>query len=88
MDVMEDIEHVSNHNVIDSDKFYQDIDWDKYFHSSQEDLAIIEKMNSFQKLGEIAKVNGAATVNEAYLVKEFIYDGNPSEEEGVKKFIN
>ena len=88
MDVMEDMEHVSNHNVIDSEKFYQDIDWDKYFHSSQVDLAIIEKMNSFQKLGEIAKVNGAATVNEAYLVKEFIYDGNPSEEDGVKKFIN
>ena len=84
---MDDMEHVANHNVIDKEKFYQDIDWDKYFHSSQIDLEIIDKMNAFPKLGDIAKVNGAATVNEAYLVKEFIYDGS-SEDKETKKFIN
>lgn len=87
MDVMEDMEHVANHNVIEQGKFYQDIDWDKYFHSSQIDLDIIDKMNRFPKLGDIAKVNGAATVNEAYLVKEFIFDGSDAEAD-VKKFIN
>ena len=87
MDVMEDIEHVSNHNTVDPEKFYRDIDWDKYFSSSQLDLTIIEKMNAFPKLGSIAKINGAATVNEAYLVKEFIFDGT-EEDEDVKKFIN
>ena len=87
MDVMEDMEHVSNHNKVDPEKFYLDIDWDKYFSSTQIDLAIIEKMNEFPKLGSIAKVNGAATVNEAYLVKEFIFDGTTADED-VKKFIN
>lgn len=88
MDVMGDMDHISNHNEISCDKFYQDIDWDKYFHSSQIDLDIIEKMSSFKKLGDIAKVNGAATVNEAYLVKEFIFDGDISELNTAKKFIN
>ena len=87
MDVMDDMESVSNHNVIEKERFYQDIDWDKYFHSSSLDLGIIDKMNSFSKLGDIAKVNGAATVNEAYLVKEFLYDGVGDGPE-VKKFIN
>lgn len=87
MDVMEDMERVSNHNVVEKERFYQDIDWDKYFHSSSLDLGIIDKMNSFSKLGDIAKVNGAATVNEAYLVKEFLYDGI-GDGPDVKKFIN
>lgn len=87
MDVMDDMEHVANHNVIGKEKFYQDINWDKYFHSSQVDLEIIDKMNAFPKLGDIAKVNGAATVNEAYLVKEFLYDGSREDKE-TKKFIN
>lgn len=44
-------------------------------------------MNAFPKLGSMAKVNGAATVGEAYLVKEFIYDGTACDS-NVKKFIN
>lgn len=87
MDVMQDMEHISNHNLIVAEKFYENIDWDKYFHSSQADIQIIDKLNSFKRLSEIAKVNGAATVNEAYLVKEFLFDGSP-EDVDVKKFIN
>lgn len=87
MDVMQDMVHISNHNLIPAEKFYENIDWDKYFHSTQIDIQIIDKLHSFKKLSEIAKVNGAATVNEAYLVKEFLFDGN-SEDVDVKKFIN
>lgn len=88
MDVMRDMEHVLNHRTINWKEFYKNVDWDKYFRSSQIDLNVIDKMNSFKRLGEIAIVNGAATVNEAYLLKELIYDGNPFEKNGVKKFIN
>lgn len=87
MDVMEDMEKISNHNLIDSEQFYQDINWDKYFNSSQAALKIIEKMSSFRPLKEIASVNGAATVNEAYLIKEFI-DDNENGSTDTKKFIN
>ena len=87
MDVMEDMEQVSNHNEIDEKTFYADINWDKYFNSSQDALAIIDKMSKFPPLKSIATVNGAATVNEAYLVKEFLYDDDGSCSE-IKKFIN
>ena len=87
MDVMEDMEQVSNHNKVDQESFYSDINWDKYFNSSQSALEIIEKMSKFKPLKSIADVNGAATVNEAYLVKEFIYDDDGRSSD-VKKFIN
>ncbi|MCM1399372.1 MAG: Eco57I restriction-modification methylase domain-containing protein [Clostridium sp.] len=89
MDVMEDMEQVSTHNVIKAAQFYSNINWDKYFNSSQGELQIIDKMLQFKHLMDIAKVNGAATVNEAYLVKEIIFDDfGHCDEEQVKKFIN
>ena len=87
MNVMQDMERISNSNLISAEQFYSSIEWDKYFHSSQLDIQIIDKMNSFKKLSEIAKVNGAATVNEAYLVKEFLFDGTPNDID-TTKFIN
>lgn len=87
MDVMDSMTTVSNHNVIEPDKFYADISWDKYFNSSADSLEIVEKMSKFKPLKVIADVNGAATVNEAYLVKEFLKDNsNPDFE--YRKFIN
>lgn len=87
MDVMESMTTISNHNVIDPDKFYADISWDKYFNSSADSLEIVEKMSKFKPLKTIADVNGAATVNEAYLIKEFLQDNsNPDFE--YRKFIN
>lgn len=87
MDVMDSMTTVSNHNVIEPDKFYADISWDKYFNSSADSLEIVEKMSKFKPLKVIADVNGAATVKEAYLVKEFLKDNsNPDFE--YRKFIN
>lgn len=87
MDVMDSMVTVLNHNVINPEKFYSDISWDKYFNSSANSLVIVEKMGKFKPLKTIADVNGAATVSEAYLVKEFLQD-NSAPSFVCKKFIN
>lgn len=87
MDLMEDMTSIKQHNVIEAEKFYSDINWDKYFNTSQIALKIIEKMQQYPALSTIADVKGAATVNEAYLVKEFMYEDDGSDETAIK-FIN
>lgn len=87
MDVMEGMEIVGSQNTILPEKFYADINWDKYFNTSAEALRIVDKMAKFPILSSIADVNGAATVGEAYLVKEFMYD-NDGEDDSVMRFIN
>lgn len=86
MDVMEDMETILNHNLIEPDKFYADINWDKYFNTNAGALEIVDKMSEFPALGTIATVNGAATVGEAYLVKEYLLDDDSIDD--VIKFIN
>lgn len=86
MAVMDEIESIGNGNTISPDKFYADTDWDKYFNASESTLNIVEKIASYSKLGTVASVNGAATVNEAYLVKEFLQDNENYADS--KKFIN
>ena len=87
MDVMDGMELVGNQNTISPEKFYADINWDKYFNTSAEALSIVDKMAKFPSLSTIADVNGAATVGEAYLVKEFMYDDD-GKDDSVMKFIN
>jgi adenine-specific DNA-methyltransferase len=87
MDVMDGMDLVGNQNTILPEKFYTDINWDKYFNTSAEALSIVDKMAKFPALSTIADVNGAATVGEAYLVKEFMYDDD-RKDDSVMKFIN
>lgn len=87
MDVMEDMHNIRQHNEVPADKFYSDIDWDRYFSSTKESLEIIEKVQKYPCLETLADVNGAATVGEAYLIKEIMYD-NDRDADGVKFFIN
>ena len=87
MDVMDDMTSINTHNVISSDKFYNDIDWDRYFNADEDTLALLDKMSEFPYLESLADVNGAATVNEAYLVKEFLLD-EKIDDENIIKFIN
>ena len=87
MDVMDDMTSINTHNIISSNKFYKDIDWDKYFNANDETLALIDKISEFPFLETLADVNGAATVNEAYLVKEFLLDEKEDNENNIK-FIN
>ena len=86
MDVMEDMETVLNHNLVEPEKFYADINWDKYFNTNAGALDIVDKMSKFPALGTLATVNGAATVGEAYLVKEYLQDADGLE--NAIKFIN
>ena len=87
MEVMDDMIHVHSHVDVAISTFYSNTNWDKFFHSTKKDLDIVYKMLQFPELNSIAKVNGAATVNEAYLVKNFIYDGSEADLDTLK-FIN
>lgn len=86
MNVMDDMTLIGNSNLIEKDKFYNDIDWDKYFNASAELLDVVDKILAFSKLETVATVNGAATVGEAYLVKEYLVDDEHLED--ATKFIN
>lgn len=87
MEIMDGMEMVGNQNVISPEKFYADINWDKYFNTSEEVLNIVDKMVKFPILSSIADVCGAATVGEAYLVKELMYDDDGNDD-AVVRFIN
>ena len=87
MAVMAGMESVDQINIINPESFYEDIDWDRYFNATNEALELISRIRKNPKLGDIAKVNGAATVGEAYLVKEFLKDSMPMDDSQLK-FIN
>lgn len=76
-------------NIISSLCFYQDILWDKYFHDKKL-VNILVKMSNQPKLKDNPNftIVGAATVSEAYLLKDKIYDSCTIEEGKNIKFIN
>ena len=89
MTVMETILQPGLINEIDQKIFYADIYWDKYFSADKRSIDIIQKLSGFQKLEQCATVLGAATVSEAYELKEHVVeykyiDSNTP----YKKFIN
>lgn len=87
MNVMEDMTQIHTHNCIDVLDFYADVNWDKYFTSKAGALDIVNKIGKFPQLQILASVNGAATVTEAYLIKDFLFDSTCSQK-CTKKFIN
>lgn len=87
MRVMENILDVESENLIPETIFYADTNWDRYFNSNTKSLSVIEKMKRFPTLETFVKVNGAATTNEAYLIKDFLHDATDDEKDFVK-FIN
>ena len=87
MRVMESMEKIAWTNLIKSSRFYSSIAWDAYFSQSNEYTSLIEKIDSNKKLFEYGfEVKGAATVNEAYLMKEIILDLNS--DNNALKFVN
>lgn len=61
--------------------------WDRFFNVSPLQNSIIDKVKRGKRLGEIATVRGAATVNEAYEIKKLLTEKrNISEQD--KCFIN
>jgi len=87
MVVMSEIDTLKSSRYVNAEIFCSGTDWDIYFDSNDETFGIIQKIKKFPLLENIAKVNGAATVGEAYKVKEFLQDKN-SVSSTTLKFIN
>lgn len=88
INIMEDKETIESNIIINKDMFYRDIYWDRYFVDKKLKIDIIEKVIKFDSLDKIAEVKGAATVGEAYDIKEVLYDSCSFEHITMSKFIN
>lgn len=85
---MSDKENVESNIVIKKDMFYRDIYWDRYFVDNKLKIDIIEKVIEFETLENLCSIKGAATVGEAYDVKEVLLDIDGFDSSLYKKFIN
>lgn len=87
MVVMSDISTLQSSRFVNAELFYSNTDWDIYFDQNEETLSIIQKMKTFPALENLANVNGAATVGEAYKIKEILQDKSETDSTTLK-FIN
>lgn len=87
MVVMKDIEEVAWQNDVAIDIFNKQSKWDSFFSENNEITKIIDKMLTFPLLEELSYVRGAATVSEAYELKEILTDSIEYSNEHFK-FIN
>ena len=86
-EMMETLIFPESSYIIPNKLFCKDLFWDKYFINDKE-LKLILKISQHPKLEELGfEINGAATVAEAYLIKEELQDSNIIDETKVK-FIN
>ena len=82
--VMNDLNNTKTKFIIHPEVFYNDIFWDKYFFR-EEITNIAISISSNQLLGNSNfKVLGAATVSEAYLIKEHLHEHDPLKEDQIK----
>ena len=66
MTMMESLDTIEYSKKISAQKLQQNNNWDKYFCADLMSLNVLDKIEDNEKLGNIAIVKGAATVNEAY----------------------
>ena len=86
---MKDMINIDWQNDIDRETFMQNDNWDKFFAKNSEANKIINRIvKENKKLSEIAEVKGAATVSEAYIVKEKLYENKKIVDNIEFKFIN
>lgn len=87
--VMDSLVSIKSEKQIKHNDFYSDINWDRYFNTDSMTLDIMDKISKNKSLKNYAVIKGAATVNEAYSIKELLKD-NVSEEVSPDKikFIN
>ena len=71
MVVMANLEESSIHNQVPVELFYRDVFWDRFFVSENQ-LQVVVKCLSFPDLQSFFNVGAAATVSEAYALKESI----------------
>lgn len=84
MDTLSTVEF-SKH--IDQTVFSGSDNWDSFFAKDDDVSKIIKKMNSYEKLSDVCGVVGAATVGEAYEIKELIKEEKYDEHKHLK-FVN
>lgn len=84
----EDFE-VANQNIIKQEIFYNDILWDKYFQDDNS-VKILVKISQNRKLSQYGDflITAAATVNEAYKIKEVLQDSTDFDSSNYFKFVN
>ncbi len=85
---MSSLENVSHRNEIPVREFYSDIYWDRYYVDDKE-LSLILKVSEFPRLIEYNhSIMGAATVGEAYKLKEILLNFDETLDDNFKKLIN
>lgn len=84
----EDFE-VANKNIIKQVIFYNDILWDKYFQDD-DSVKVLVKVSQNQKISQCGDflITAAATVNEAYQIKEVLIDSADYDSSNYFKFVN
>ena len=86
---MKDILNIDWENLIDRKIFNSNDNWDNFLAKNSKSNKIIERViKENRKLSEIAEVKGAATVSEAYIVKEKLYENSNFIEGTEFKFLN
>ncbi len=76
-------------NDIKRDIFKTNENWDNFFAKNSKAYSIINRIiNDNKKLQDIAKVKGAATVSESYIIKEKLYENKNFIKEIEFKFVN
>lgn len=72
--VMKNLSEPKSYNKIKSSVFYSDIFWDKYFFDKKTVELIVNISLNKRLINLFNNIKGAATVNEAYKIKEVILD--------------
>ena len=86
MTCMASTNEVAYTNIIKQEKLKEGLFWDTYFYAPQM-VSLIEKININSPLGNVLpNISAAATVAEAYLVKEKLFDEKDADNS--KKLIN
>jgi len=89
MQKMETMELQKTNVDIPNKMFYNDIYWDKFFTDSFIEINLIVKLLKQPKITEYIEIKGAATVSEAYKIKEYLEDcENEISNNEYLKFIN
>ena len=87
MTKMTDVDNCKSTNKITKDIFCKDIYWDRYFENGSV-VNVLLKISNNEKLSKyFPNVSGAATVNEAYQIREVIREFENTKKD-YKKFIN
>ena len=73
-EIMKDIVKIKSHFEIKKEDFYKDIFWDKFFSKDSKEIFLVLKLLNNKKLIDYVSIKGAATVGEAYKVKEVLID--------------